>query len=826
MTKPTYPMKDVRVLHLGSAWPGRVAAMLLADQGAEVIEIEPPNRRTSVDDALLDRGKTGITLDLKSESGRRAALALAQDADIVIENLGPGRSASFGVDYPAIEALNPAAVYIASQSAESDIPGWEGVIDAVCGVYTDIHLAGPLRGGAPRFTSIPLASAYGGVHGAIAASMGYLHRLRSGIGQYIEVPLADAAMSAMALLAMNIENQPVRFDLPPVEKAMRDVAFPILRDLSTHLTAEHTAALDRYLSDFAWPLFATYSCSDGRQIFINAVEHVQQSRALLQALGLLDRMIGDGLVLGSPFDESGADNNVNLATLSVSWRQKLRSAFEERISTRPAAEWETDLARAGVPVSIVRTTKEWLQLPSAIEGGNVTSLVDPRLGETRQAGRFVTLLGASGKTVSPELRPYRHIDDPLAARWSGKRIEPKAFNAERKTVLEGIRVVDISNTIAGPAAARVLAEFGADVIRIDPPAPIAGPRHTMWFGMEVNQGKRAIIVDLKTEEGRESLRRIVKQSDVIIQNFLDESSQRLGISFPQISDANPSAIACQITAWRGPLGGPRKNDPGYDPVVQFGVGIASRYGTAEEPVLHGLASCIDYITGFLSALGIAQSLIARELGRGSANVETSLSMGGQLVQFPYVVDSVNRLNEPEVSRATGYGPAQAVYRAADGWIYLGGRESSIQAIADTLQANTTSYDGIAARIRQLNKSEVSEAVACVPRTAAVAVRRLDELRADYELEGIQESPIAADTRSIVMQHFNHHPSGYTVSLLLPTWYRTARTPIAQLRPAPLPGSDTAEVLRDFGFGPEEIAELKERGITRDGWSVLHHYLPL
>ena len=111
MTKPTYPMKDVRVLHLGSAWPGRVAAMLLADQGAEVIEIEPPNRRTSVDDALLDRGKTGITLDLKSESGRRAALALAQAADIIIDNLGPGRSASFGVDYPAIEALNPAAVY-------------------------------------------------------------------------------------------------------------------------------------------------------------------------------------------------------------------------------------------------------------------------------------------------------------------------------------------------------------------------------------------------------------------------------------------------------------------------------------------------------------------------------------------------------------------------------------------------------------------------------------------------------------------------------------------------------------------------------------------
>ena len=111
MTTLTYPMKDVRVLHLGSSWAGRVAAMLLADQGAEVIEIEPPDRRASVEDALLGRGKTGITLDLKSGAGRRAALALAQAADIIIDNLGPGRSASFGVDYPAIEALNPAAVY-------------------------------------------------------------------------------------------------------------------------------------------------------------------------------------------------------------------------------------------------------------------------------------------------------------------------------------------------------------------------------------------------------------------------------------------------------------------------------------------------------------------------------------------------------------------------------------------------------------------------------------------------------------------------------------------------------------------------------------------
>jgi crotonobetainyl-CoA:carnitine CoA-transferase CaiB-like acyl-CoA transferase len=265
MTKPTYPMNDVRVLHLGSSWAGRVAAMLLADQGAEVIEIEPPDRRTSVEDALLGRGKIGITLDLKSDSGRHAALALAQDADIIIDNLGAGRSASFGVDYPAIEAFNPAAVYIslpafASQSAESDIPGWEGVIDAACGVYTDIHLAGPLLGGAPRFTSIPLASAYGGVHGAIAASMGYLHRLRSGIGQHIEVPLADAVMSAMALLAINIENQPVRFDRPNIAPRWTATC-PASHGRCSRRIAARTAGRS---SSMRWNMLPSPACSFSR----------------------------------------------------------------------------------------------------------------------------------------------------------------------------------------------------------------------------------------------------------------------------------------------------------------------------------------------------------------------------------------------------------------------------------------------------------------------------------------------------------------------------------------------------------------------------------
>ena len=82
------------------------------------------------------------------------------------------------------------------------------------------------------------------------------------------------------------------------------------------------------------------------------------------------------------------------------------------------------------------------------------------------------------------------------------------------SILSGVRVLDLSNVIAGPVAARTLAEYGADVIRVDAPAPQAGPRMTMWFGIDVNQGKRATIIDLKTPDGREVLAEVKTDSDL------------------------------------------------------------------------------------------------------------------------------------------------------------------------------------------------------------------------------------------------------------------------------------------------------------------------
>ena len=819
------PLKGVRVLNLGGGSAGRVAAMLLADQGAEVLEIQRPDHESRLEDALLGRGKQVASLNLKSSDEQERVLSLARGADIVIENLGPGRAAVFGLDYRRVHERNPALVYVsipgfAEGSPLADTAAWEGTVDASVGVYTDIHALGPLLGGSPIFTAIPMASSYGGVHAAIAAAMGFAHRLKTGRGQRIEVPLADAVLSAMALLIMKIEGQPRRFDLPPVDKAMTEVAFPILRELHAQMSVEQHDRIRSYLATFARPQFGNHLCEDGRHIFINAADHVHHPRASLEVLGLLNELVAEGMIVGSPYQEGGEGNNISYSQgLSPAWAARLKSAMSARFLTKPAHEWEALLRKAGVPATVVRTTDEWLELPEAHIGGNVSDLEDHEYGQVRQAGRYVSIEGPA--VASPPLR-QRANADKLA--WSGSRLEIKPTVKSEGKILAGLRVLDFSNVIAGPAAGRILAEFGADVIRIDAPAPQAGPRMTMWFGIDVNQGKRAIILDLKSAEGRSVLERLVKQSDVVIHNFLDRSAEKIGISDQQLRRINPDIISCQISAWGGPSGGPFKDDPAFDPVLQAATGITIRYGSAEAPVLHGIASCVDYITGFSAALGIAQALVSRELGRGGAYVRTSLSMGAQLVQFPFTVASAGRVRpaEPSGQRTVGYGAHYRQYRTSNGWAFLACRAGDLGKVASLLGAAEPTDESLSDAIAGMTCSEAADRVRHVKTASIVPVRRLDDLRESTTIEASEQFRTGEKHLAMIR---SEHPSGYRVSLPLPTWYRFETGTIEPLSTARAPGSHTRSVLVELGLSNAEVDSLLKTGIAREGWSVLKHYLP-
>ena len=843
------PLAGVRVLNLGTRWPGRVAAMLLADQGADVVEIVRPGREAHAVDPLLDRGKRLVELDLKDEAARGICRDRAAEADVAIENMRPGAAAALGLDYAALGGERSGLVHIslpgfAEGDPMRDVPAWEGTVCAAVGVYTDISPLGALLG-TPVYSAIPMASAYGGVLGSLAASLGLYRCQRTGRGQHIEVPLADCVMAAMALLTCKIEGQPSRYNFPPIDNAVLDLVFPALRDLRGRMTDDHVARIADYVRGHANPTINFYECADGRILFVCAPDHVYQNRTFLQLLGVYDRVIAEGMVSETPYVEHDAGNNVNkAASLTPAWRARLIGLIADAMKARPAEEWEATMRAANVPASMVRTSAEWLADPTFREAGITADLDDPDRGPVRQPGRFVSIENESVR--SPGLRAGMAAAEDFA--WQAPPVDRPApagpdadADLSSRGMLAGIRVLDFSNIVAGPAAGRTLAEHGADVIRIDPPAPQAGPYATMWFGVDVNQGKRAVVLDLKTDAGKAALARLVEGADVVLHNFLDRSARSLGIAHDQLAAIDPAIISAQIGAWTGMAPGPYDNDPSFDPVLQAATGIMARYGDGpQKPVMHAIASCVDYITGFSTAAGIAQALLARERGQGGSYVRTSLAMAAQLVQFPHMVawDGAGPGAEPSGQRARGEGPEQSLYETADGWAWIGCRPGGGARLARAVGASVgasvgaanDSADAIAEAVRGLGVGELQARLAAIPGAGAAALRTLADIRADRTVDETDAGE-AEDRRSNWMSggsirlRRGPHPSGHTTTLPLPTWLRPEAAAVHHLAPAPLPGAHTAEVLAGAGYSAAEIDGLMESGGARNGWAVLPRYLP-
>ena len=671
-----------------------------------------------------------------------------------------------------------------------------------------------------------MASAYGGILGAATASIGILGYQRTGLGQRFEVPLADAVMAAMALLIAELEGAPSRYDFPPLSNVVNAVMMPILKDLREHLTEEHVAKVNEYMRANASPSFNSYECADGRYLFVCAPDHVSQNRGFLQTLGIFDRIIAEGMVSETPFSEKHAGNNINDASqLSPYWRKHLLKLIGERMKTRPAKDWEAALRKANVPATMVQTTTEWLSDNTLHEAGITIDLADDEHGTVRQSGRFISVEGPS--TLSPEVRGRRH-EATKAVRWTSSRLQVSMASADlqKKPILDGMRVLDFSNIIAGPATGRTLAEFGANVIRVDAPAPQAGPFATMWFGVDVNQGKRAVILDLKTKDGKTALAELVKNTDVVLHNFLDASAENIGIAHSQLTAINPDIISCQIGAWSGAKGGDYKDDPAFDPVLQAASGIMTRFGTKERPVLHGIASCVDYMTGFLAMTGISQALVAREKGQGGSYVQTSLAMGAQLVQFPFMVATAKEQpgGEPSGQFSVGAGLGQGLYELSDTWVYMGCRDGDEEKLSLTIEATEPTVSSVAAALRQMTLRELEEKISVVEGASIIPVQSLSEIRSERTRDRETRDSNWLNSGSFRLCR-GDHPSGYVATLCEPTWVRPATSPILELNSAPWPGEHTREVLAEAGITEEETEHLFEVGAATSGWSVLGHYLP-
>ena len=838
------PLAGVRVIDFGHYLAGPLAGMLLADQGAEVIKVARPGQPDCATPAgaVFNRGKQTLELDLKSAAGRGAALQLVRSADVVIENFRPGVMERLGLGAAAMVAANPRLVYLSlpgfgAGEERAALRAFEGVLGAATGLFTDLHSIRRELQAPPLYTPIPLASAYGAIHGALAVTLALYAREDSGRGEVIEVPLAGAALSAMGAFLLRVGDPPARYGKRP------NPANDALRERMRRAGAAERRRLIDLLRPSQPPMFDSYQAGDGGWVFLLAGGNRRHAAQLVKALGIYDGLLADGMVDAAPYPDLTRDNNLqDVDGMSPEWKATLRERMAAAFRQRPAAAWTPIMRRFGVPFSVHRTTREWLQAPETAAAALTVEVDDPLHGALRQLG-VQTSLGRTGERwLTP--RPARPADLaallrawPAAAAGAGSNGSANGAGrpAARAHLLEGLKVLDLSTVLAGPCCARTLAEYGAEVIKIDAPEPYFGPFTMCWAHIEVSQGKRSMILDLKQEAGKQVFEQLAGAADVIVHNFRPGVAERLGIDYASVARFNPEIVYLNLTAFNGPRQGPWTDLPGFDPVLQAATGIMRRYGgPGARPELHGFASCIDYLTGYSGSYGIALALLRRKREGGGDLVLTSLAQGAQLVQAPFAWAAADRQPDdgPQGQEALGAHSLEHLYRAADGWLALTGLAADLPRLREIAELAAVPVDAgeEAARIAALQAAIGARPVAYWERAfnaAGFGCHRVDCIE-DVRRAGLRE--LTDEQRAawrggpaISVIRLLDHPVGSPADTPAPTYARFANSHLRIPCPMPKVGSDTRAILRELGHDDARIDRWIAAGAAAE---QLHHaYLP-
>ena len=390
--------------------------------------------------------------------------------------------------------------------------------------------------------------------------------------------------------------------------------------------------------------------------------------------------------------------------------------------------------------------------------------------------------------------------------------------------LSGLKVVDLTHVMAGPVCTLMLADMGADVIKVEKSPGGDDTRHSVppRIGDEaaaflmMNRNKRGIVLDLKTPGGVEVLHRLVRGADVLVENFGPGVMERLGFGYEELKAAHPGLIYCSLSGFGRT--GPYQHRRGFDLVAQAMSGIMTFTGDGpDSPPAKCGPPLSDITAGILAALGIA-SAYAHRLRTGEGQwVETSL-FEAALVQTYW--QSAIALATGEAPRALGSAhPLNAPYqafRASDGWIVVGGAiQKNWLRMLDALGAPELADDPrFATNLARMGHLAALEAELSGRFATERAAHWLDAL----EAAGVPCGPVndmlqALDdpqTRAREMVVETEHPTaGRVRSIGLPLKF--SATPGTIRKAAPRLGEDTREVLGECGFTDEEVAELEQQG---------------
>jgi crotonobetainyl-CoA:carnitine CoA-transferase CaiB-like acyl-CoA transferase len=755
-------LAGIRVIDFGQYIAGPLAAMMLGDQGADVIHVDPPGgpRWKHPSDALYSRGKRRITLDLKQPADLEIARRLIDSADMVIENFRPGVMERLGVGPKAMRARNPGLIYISTPGFAEDDPraqmeAWEGILDAAT------ENSWPKNGEPPKdhdwskptYSAVTLASNFGAFLAAIGGVMALTGRHRTGQGQRLEIPLFDAMFMQIGPRGAYVES-----------KGLRKVA---LDSFGTHNRGA-----------------GSYRCADGKyvQFDTSSARHLTW---FARAAGITDW--GPDLLDINRLK----DQEKNL---------KLTAKLEELFLSKPAEEWETIGREAGAAIGMCRTPQEWLATDHAKKLGASVELDDPEFGPTRMAGFPGDLNETPGQIKGP-----RHKLDQDRAEIIAEldNLPPRpvirAVEPPDTLPLQGMRVLDLCLALAGPTCGRLLGEFGAEVIKINSPQSGGGRGY-------LNRGKRSLLIDLENFEAQEVFWRLAEKSDIILQNMSPGTTDRLGLGYPEAKSRKPDIIYTSISCF-GNKGPWSVNGRGWERQGQAVSGIMER--AAAKPAVLGPYNPVDIGTGTLATFMTALAVYHKVTTGQGQHATACLAQTGMYQQTPYMLDFKGYVpSEPRGYFALGEGPEQRFYCGSDeNWFFL--------AVSDKTRDKVPTVSGLesTAGLKGEALEQAYEA------TFAKAP-------AQSWVQGLQKAGVAAqelvDLRDLMQDPYvKSHGLGVTQETdmgpaIMPGLSIRSSGALMRLGfPAHAAGSDAQELLDEVGMG-DQLLTLERRWALQAG----------
>jgi crotonobetainyl-CoA:carnitine CoA-transferase CaiB-like acyl-CoA transferase len=822
-------LAGVRVIELSRSVAGPYAALLLADQGAEIIKLEPPggdpsrnfgpfpnNEPHAERSGLflhLNRHKRSIVVDPVSPEGAEMIRTLATEAHILLEDYAPGSAAAWGWGWQTLHAINPALVMTSitafgQTGPYRDYRGSELTLQAIGGpLYTNGHQdREPLK----------LAGHYAHYHAGIVAALASLMALRraeaSGEGDWIDLAIHECQAGCRDRQTVNLT------------------------------IAAYTGLAVRRLGSEAPRLGAGMrSCRDG---YVNIMGGANRLPRLLRLIGREDLCQRPHLM--APPGEVPDDLVAEVEGAYAAW-----------LATKTKPEAVAEAQAAGLLAGAVYTVADVLRDPHFGVRGVWDTITHPETGPLQYPGRPFVFSRAPRR--QPQRAPLMHEHaEVIKASLPPVPHQPRTVPAPTSLhlPLEGLRVAEITVVWAGPHVTQLLAEWGAEVIRVEPvnkPQPYTRGMESVLTREQAHalaargiptrladndpgtdpwnrnasfnshaRNKRSMTCDIMTPEGREALLRLLKHCDVLVENNVPETIDKARIGWDVLHQLNPRLIMLRMPAFA--LDGPYRNYRAFGLHVEAMIGhthLRGYPGQSPELLSESLAS--DGIAGVHGALAVLMALRHRERTGEGQLIEMPLTEGFLPTLGEFIMDYTmnGRDTPPQGNRHPWHAPHN-VYpcQGHDNWIAIDvGTEAEFVALCQVLDAAPLMADTRfhSAQARLDNVEALDAAL-----SALTCAHDKEQLFHRLQAAGVCAAPVRTAIEVLADPQLNSR--GFFVEL--PTadeqrlyrypglMFRMSRTPNT-LRSGPVRlGEHNREIYCDLlGYSQDELAALERQGLV-------------